>query len=374
MLGATTATNVLNNSSAISIHTFSELGPDQIPATQILPLGSILNCETLNSIQQYIKFINNQKAFANQLDNAEKQIAILERKIATSSSAVLRECYNKQKEQYENLIERLRIAMSETCEMPSLENLQVYAPSPIDFQQTESHIFPEGNLKSHFKCLIGSHSTAHLESHSHSETDSSDELNPPIYRHAVEVEAKRELKQAVLLQNRVQTGHVRRFDAIQYDKVKLRNILKVMQSNSKALACSYGISTYCGENAIAFITGAELEVSFTGLLLHKREEHFVGSQFTSHGGTNSALVDRSRPSASLEISEEVLLDTNSTFQEQHPPQITPGLDAVAQGVSKVIDEFDKFAQQTTLDPSEGVPTKYTYKILTQSDIERLLAN
>lgn len=344
---------------------YSELGYNQIPAKPELALGSIVDCETVQTLQEYIGFQNTQKAQLAQLEGAREQVKQLERQIQTAPaiyadiSDMMIPIFEKQKGQYLDLINRLTGLLSETREMPSLENLQVTAESPIDLQQTNSIIAPEGYQRSHLRYEVLDQRRATIEVLTFLNVEPSDTCDDLLYRRVKEIEGVAQITQIVALQNKIETGKVLRLGAIQYDKEKLQGVLEAMKGDNASLVASYGISTVFGEKAIAIITGAELGGAFTGLFLHRAEGLLIENQGREL-------------SNSCDFSQKALLEIYSPVQKQSLVQLAPNAQVVAQGIRSIATAFGQFTEQLMSNPASAIPIKYTYTLLTQSNIESIL--
>ncbi|BBI18277.1 hypothetical protein [Neochlamydia sp. S13] len=275
-------------------------GNGKIPFQPGLALGSVVRCDTLIKMEEYAQKMANEEAMMEQITSAEQRIEMLNAKIKARQYVVgqgnsrdpLITCWTSQKTAATNLIAALsvKLAKSESGEIPIFENFYQGVESPIDMARSQMEVQPRGFDSLHYSSqyidMREELSEIHDRiTHSSSATSASAGGGWLLFGGSASIAAsnaaserlaqikKEDIAEGVLVINALATTrHVRCFTDLQYDKRKLKIILDAMKSPDDAELNRYGISKRDNvTKEIYLLTEAVLGGSFTALVTFLNE-------------------------------------------------------------------------------------------------------
>lgn len=270
-------------------------GRSTIPYQPGLALGSVVRGSSLEKMENYAETMAKQQMFEEQISNAEKQIELLNSKIASKSkdtSAAAKALVAVWTQQSENTVtamgELVKKIADTTPEIPIFEGFHQALESPIDMGKSKMEIQPRGfdslEYSSQYIRLDQEVSAIHDKVMQSSSANSvslgggggllfkakanvSHSWASGIAERITQIK-KEGIAQGVLMINAtVTTRNVRCFTDLKWDKAKLMMLQSAMRLDDEKISNRYGITTDAdGKKSIYLLTEAVLGGAFTALV------------------------------------------------------------------------------------------------------------
>lgn len=263
----------------------------KIPFQDGLALGSIIQGEILEKMNQYVSETKEMDALIQQLESAKRHIIQLETEINSHQENNILKQITQKRIEFENkriksITERMTDLLSKhDGEVPIFQGFRQGLESPIDFHKSHTMVQPRAFPSLSFSSQYIHNSTSLSEIQDKLSVSStsngvagklgwdflggsiSADFSRAVSNRVARICQKEKTDGVLALNASYTSSFVRSFENIEYDSHKLTTIYKAMTEGTAKDLEKYGITIFNdGTKAILILTEAVLGGSFTGLV------------------------------------------------------------------------------------------------------------